>query len=73
MTYTQILNILDTKNNKKLILLTKSIATEEDFKKMEILRSVVRNCKIDDPDSIDTWCREQDQIEREEKLNNLLK
>lgn len=73
MTYTQILNILDTDNNKKLILLTKSIATEEDFKKMEILRSVVRNCKTDDPDSVDTWCREQDQIEREEKLNNLLK
>ena len=72
MTYIQILNILDTDNNKKLILLTKSIATEEDFKKMEILRSVVRNCKTD-PDSVDTWCREQDQIEREEKLNNLLK
>lgn len=72
MTYTQILNILDTNNNKKLILLTKSIATEEDFKKMEILRSVVRNYKTD-PDSVNTWCREQDQIEREEKLNNLLK
>ena len=71
MTYIQILNIIDN-NNKKLILLTKSIATEEDFKKMEILRIVVRNYKTD-PDSAYTWCREQDQIEREEKLNNLLK
>ena len=71
MTYTQILNIIDN-NNKKLILLTKSIATEEDFKKMEILRIVVRNYKTD-PDSVNTWCRKQDQIERDEKLNNLLK
>lgn len=74
MTYTQMIDILDTNNNAELLLYIKSIATEEDKKKLKIISSGVRSCKTEEElNNFDAWCREQDKIERDEKLNNLLK